>query len=97
MEGFLVTVGVALLLLMMATLYRAIAGPTVLDRIVGVNVIGTKSTVLIVLIGSLNGQIDMFVDIALTYAMLNFIVSLAAARFFQRHKGLADEGEGRPC
>ena len=96
MVSFLISVGVALFLLMMATLYRTVFGPTVLDRIVGVNVIGTKSTVLIILIGTLNGQVDMFVDIALTYALLNFIVSLAAARFFQRHKGLAaPEEEGQ--
>lgn len=94
MQSFIIAVGVALFLLMMATLYRAIFGPTVLDRIVGVNVIGTKSTVLIIVIGTLNGQVDMFVDIALTYALLNFIVSLAAARFFQRHKGLAEEDNG---
>ena len=94
MQSFIIAVGVALFLLMMATLYRAIFGPTVLDRIVGVNVIGTKSTVLIIVIGTLNGQVDMFVDIALTYALLNFIVSLAAARFFQRHKGLAEADNG---
>lgn len=94
MQSFIIAVGVALLLLMMATLYRAIFGPTVLDRIVGVNVIGTKSTVLIIIIGILNNQVDMFVDIALTYALLNFIVSLAASRFFQRHKGLVDADNG---
>lgn len=95
MESFLITVGVALFLLMIASLYRAVFGPTVIDRIVGVNVIGTKSTVLIIVIGTLNGQVDMFVDIALTYALLNFIVSLAAARFLQRHKGLSEaDNEG---
>ena len=94
MQSFIIAVGVALLLLMMVTLYRAIFGPTVLDRIVGVNVIGTKSTVLIIVIGILNNQVDMFVDIALTYALLNFIVSLAAARFFQRHKGIVEAGNG---
>lgn len=94
MQSFVIAVGVALLLLMMVTLYRAIVGPTVLDRIVGVNVIGTKSTVLIIIVGTLNGQVEMFVDIALTYALLNFIVSLAASRFLQRHKGLAEADNG---
>ncbi|MEJ2689430.1 MAG: monovalent cation/H+ antiporter complex subunit F [Deltaproteobacteria bacterium] len=94
MQSLIIAVGVALFLLMMATLYRAIFGPTVLDRIVGVNVIGTKSTVLIIIIGTLNNQVDMFVDIALTYALLNFIVTLAAARFFQRHKGIDEEDNG---
>jgi multicomponent Na+:H+ antiporter subunit F len=85
MDAVLIVVGVALLLLMMLTLYRAISGPTIIDRILAANVIGTKTTVLIVLIGTLYGRVEMFVDIALTYALLNFITSIAASRFSQRH------------
>jgi multicomponent Na+:H+ antiporter subunit F len=85
MDAVLIVVGVALLLLMMLTLYRAITGPTIIDRILAANVIGTKTTVLIVLIGTLYGRVEMFVDIALTYALLNFITSVAASRFSQRH------------
>lgn len=85
MEQFFVWVGVALLLLILACLYRVIAGPTVIDRILGVNVIGTKTTVLIILIGILVGRVDMFIDITLAYALLNFITTIAAARFYQRH------------
>lgn len=95
MEQFLITIGVAILLLMFLTLYRVVVGPTPLDRTLGVNVIGTKTTVLIVLIGVLYKRVDMFVDIALTYALLNFIASLAAARFFQRHKKIHLEGDER--
>ena len=101
MEHFFITIGVAILLLMFLTLYRTIVGPTPLDRILGVNVIGTKTTVLIILIGVLYERVDMFVDIALTYALLNFIASLAAARFFQRHKKVHldqdERGESSPC
>lgn len=86
MEQYFITLGVALLLLMLTVLYRVVRGPTVIDRIVGVNAIGTKTTILIILIGIIEGRVEMFVDIALTYALLNFIVSLAAARFFQRHR-----------
>ncbi len=101
MEQFFVTIGVAILLLMFLTLYRAVVGPTPLDRILGVNIIGTKTTVLIVIIGVLYKRVDMFVDIALTYALLNFIASLAAARFFQRHKNIhleeGERGKGSEC
>ncbi len=100
MEFFFILSGVLLLLFMFMPLYRAIWGPTVIDRLVGVNVIGTKTTIMIVLIGTLYNRVDMFVDIALTYALLNFIASLAAARFFQRHKevGLAeDRAGGQSC
>jgi multicomponent Na+:H+ antiporter subunit F len=88
MDSFFILAGVILLLLMFVPLYRAILGPTVIDRILGVNLIGTKTTILIIIIGTLFHRVDMFVDIALAYALLNFIASLAAARFFQRHKRL---------
>ena len=86
MEKFIICIGVAILILMLVTLVRVIMGPTTIDRLVGVNVIGTKSTILIIIMGTLLGRVEMYVDIALAYALLNFIASLAAARFFQRNR-----------
>ncbi len=86
MEFFLIFVGVSLLLLMFMPLYRVVRGPSVITRILGVNVIGTKTTILIIIIGTIYNRVEMFVDIAIAYALLNFIVSLAASRFFQRRK-----------
>ena len=83
--------GLYLSLLMIFSLYRAIAGPTVLDRLVGMNAIGSKTTVLLILIGLIYHRVEMFVDIALAYATLNFLTVLAASRFFQKRKGLYDE------
>ena len=77
--------------LMIVSLFRAVFGPTVLDRLIGVNAIGSKTTTLLVLIGILYNRMDMFIDIALAYAMLNFIAVLAASRYFQKRKGLYDE------
>ena len=82
--------GVLLGLLMLASLYRGVMGPTVLDRLVGVNAIGSKTSTLLILIGLIYQRVDMFVDIALAYAMLNFIAVLAAARYFQKKKGLLE-------
>jgi multicomponent Na+:H+ antiporter subunit F len=82
-------------LVMILSLYRAVLGPTVLDRLVGVNAIGSKTTTLLVLIGLIYQRVDMFVDIALAYAALNFIAVLAASRYFQKKKGLYDEPGGR--
>jgi len=78
-------------LLMAVSLYRAVLGPTVLDRLVGVNAIGSKTTVLLILIGLIYHRVEMFVDIALAYATLNFLAVLAASRYFQKRKGLYDE------
>jgi len=80
MEFFFITVGVCLLLFMFLPLYRVLRGPTNISRILGVNVIGTKTTVLIIIIGTIYNRVEMFVDIAIAYALLNFIVSLAASR-----------------
>ncbi|MBW2611428.1 MAG: pH regulation protein F [Deltaproteobacteria bacterium] len=91
MELFFLYTGIFLCLAMLLPLYRAVTGPTVLDRLIGVNAIGSKTTVLLILIGVLYRRVDMFVDIALAYAMLNFIAVLAASRFFQKRKGLYDE------
>ena len=88
MQTVFLVIGLYLCLLMALTLYRAIAGPTVLDRLIGVNAVGSKTSVLLILIGLIYGRVDMFVDIALAYAMLNFIAVLAASRYFQKRKGL---------
>ena len=76
---------------MLLSLYRAVFGPTVLDRMIGVNAIGSKTAALLIMIGLLYHRVDMFVDIALAYAMLNFIAVLAASRYFHKRKGLYDE------
>jgi multicomponent Na+:H+ antiporter subunit F len=81
--------------LMLLSLYRAVFGPTVLDRMIGVNAIGSKTVVFLIMIGFLYHRVDMFVDIALAYAMLNFIAVLAASRYFQKRKGLYDEAPER--
>lgn len=84
LEPFFILMVVAILFLMLCNLYRVVAGPTVIDRMLGMNVIGIKTTVLIVLIGIIDGRVEMFIDITLAYALLNFITTLAAARFYQR-------------
>ena len=92
MKNVFIYSGIFLSLLMLLSLYRAVIGPTVLDRLLGVNAIGSKTTTLLILIGLIYQRVDMFVDIALAYAMLNFIAVLAASRYFQKQKGLYDEG-----
>jgi len=91
MEHVFLYAGLYLCLLMFLSLYRAVVGPTILDRLIGVNAIGSKTTTLLILIGLMYHRVDMFVDIALAYAMLNFIAVLAASRYFQKRKGLYDE------
>ena len=91
MEHVFLYTGLVLCVLMFLSLYRAMRGPTVLDRLIGVNAIGSKTTTMLIIIGLLYHRVDMFVDIALAYAMLNFIAVLAASKYFQKRKGLYDE------
>ncbi|THB79873.1 MAG: pH regulation protein F [Desulfobacteraceae bacterium] len=91
MITFFLTVSIIMCLLMLLSMYRALFGPTVLDRLIGVNAIGSKTVVLLLLIGFLYERVDMFVDIALAYAFLNFVAVLAASRYFHKRKGLYEE------
>ncbi len=91
MTEFILFSGMYLCFLMLLSLYRGIAGPTVLDRLIGVNAIGSKTVVLLLIIGFLYARVEMFIDIALAYALLNFIAVLAASRYFHKRRGLYEE------
>ena len=70
----------AVLIAVGITLARAFLGPTVFDRILAVNSVGTKTVLLIALVGFLTGRPD-FLDIAIVYAMINFIAVVAVLKF----------------
>lgn len=72
----------AVLVNMLLALVRAVKGPTVFDRILAVNNMGTKTVLLISVIGFLTGRPD-FLDLALVYALINFIATLAVLKFIQ--------------
>ena len=91
MSAFFLYTALFLCFLMLFSLYRALFGPSVLDRLIGVNAIGSKTVILLLLIGFLYNRVEMFVDIALAYAFLNFIAVLAASRYFHKRKGLYEE------
>ena len=73
----------AILLAALVVLYRVIVGPSLVDRILAVNVIGTKTIVLLVLIGFLSGRPEMFIDVALAYALINFVATIAVLRYLE--------------
>ena len=84
MTTLFLTAGVALIILVLAYVYRVAAGPTVFDRILGISGFGTKTTLVLLLTGAVYERLEMFVDISLAYALLNFVGSLAAAKYFER-------------
>ncbi len=74
---------------MAMTLLRATRGPTVYDRILAVNTFGTATVLFIAVLGFLGGRPD-FLDLALLYAGLNFIGTIAVLRYF-KHGSLAGD------
>ncbi len=86
-RSFLLGIAVALVLTMVLSLYRVLRGPTVFDRLTGLGLIGTKTVVLVLVLGFLSGREDVFVDIALAYSLIAFVGSLALAKYFERKEG----------
>jgi len=72
-------VTIVIILASLLLLYRAIVGPRFFDRVLAANAIGTKTVILLILFGFIEGT-TYFVDIALVYALINFIVTLAILR-----------------
>ena len=87
MKLFILYALVLLAVLIGVYLYRVLKGPTIFDRVLGLNGISTKAIILLVLIGSYFERVDMFVDIATGYALLNLVGALAVAKYLEQ-KGL---------
>ena len=84
-------VTLATLITMALALIRAILGPSVYDRVLAVNMFGTKTVLLLSVIAFLYGRPD-FLDLALAYALINFIGVLAVLEFF-RSRAVRSESE----
>lgn len=90
------TAAAAVLVAMALALLRLYAGPTLYDRVLAANSFGTKTVLIIGVMGFLTGRPD-FLDIAMLYALLNFIGTIAVLKFF-RYRTLGDrfdEGDGQ--
>jgi len=83
MKSFFLNVDIFLCLLIFCCLYRVLKGPTVIDRMIAVSAIGTKTLIILILVGFIFGRVDMFIDISIVYALLNFLGTLAAAKYFE--------------
>lgn len=88
-----VAAAIAVLVTMGLALVRAVLGPTVFDRILALNMVGTKTMLLIAVLGFLTERPE-FLDIALVYALINFIGTIAVLKFAKYGDlGLAGEGQ----
>lgn len=92
MTTILVLTALTIFATMALALIRALKGPSVYDRIVAVNVFGTKTVLIVALITAINGNDDL-IDVALVYALINFIAIVAVLKLAHM-RDLAEAGEG---
>lgn len=83
MNTFFLVLGVGMCVLVLFCLYRATMGPDVLNRAAGISAIGTKTLIILLLMGSVYERVEMFIDISMVYALLNFIGCLVLARYIE--------------
>lgn len=79
---------IAIFVSMIIVMVRLFAGPTLYDRVLAVNIFGTYTVLLIGVLGFLTGRPD-FLDIALLYALINFVGTIAILKFF-RYRAIGD-------
>ena len=80
---------ISILISFILVLIRLFLGPTLYDRVLSLNAFGTLAVLMISVVGFLFGRPD-FLDIALLYALLNFIGTIAILKFF-RYKEIGDK------
>jgi multicomponent Na+:H+ antiporter subunit F len=90
----LTVAGIAILVSMGLALLRTLLGPSVHDRILAVNSFGTKTVLLIALLGAMAGRGDYF-DIALLYALINFIATVALMRYSESAELRKEDGDSQ--
>ena len=87
MTTFFLGVLLVLAALIGAYLYRVLQGPTIFDRVLGLNGISTKAIILLIVMGIVFERVEMFIDISTGYALLNLVGALAVAKYLEQ-KGL---------
>ncbi len=81
----------AIIAALVLVVIRAVRGPTVFDRVLAANSVGTLAILLLTVLGFLNGRPE-WLDLGITYGLLNVISTLAILKFF-RHGDLAHDAE----
>lgn len=72
--------------LVLLVLYRVVYGPGVFNRVAAISAVGTKTLIILLIVGFLYQRVDMFVDISIVYALLNFIGCVAVAKYLEMER-----------
>lgn len=84
MTLFFLILGVGMCGLVLLCLYRVTFGPGVLNRAAAISAIGTKTLIILLLMGVIYDRVEMFIDISMVYALLNFLGTLVLAKYLER-------------
>jgi multicomponent Na+:H+ antiporter subunit F len=79
-------IAVCVVIFMLPPLYRVVSGPTLYDRIIAAGLMGTNGVLVLAIVGFIYDRIDMFVDLAIAYALLNFVGTVALGKYLERHR-----------
>ena len=95
MQTLYLGAAVVLALLLAAPLWRIVRGPTLFDRLVGASMLGTKTIVLLMLMGQAGERLDMYLDISLGYGLALMGGTLVAAKYLEQ-AARKEREEGTP-
>lgn len=84
MNTLFLVIGIGMCLLVLLCLFRVTYGPTILNRAAGISAVGTKTLFILLIIGVIHQRVEMFVDISMVYALLNFVGCLVLAKYLER-------------
>lgn len=82
-QGTMIFVSIVMAILIAVAFIRGIVGPTSLDRNIVINIIGTKTVVIMVLMSFIYKEY-YFIDVALVYALISFIATICVAKYLER-------------
>ncbi len=86
MQTFFLAVALGICFLVFLVLYRVVYGPGVFNRVAAISAVGTKTLIILLIVGFLYQRVDMFVDISIVYALLNFIGCVAVAKYLEMER-----------
>ncbi len=87
MNTFLLALAAGVMANAFLCLYQGVKGPAIQDRVISINIVNTKTLVVLVLAFYVIGDEAMYLDIALVYALLNFVVTVAVCRYLETERG----------
>ena len=85
-DALVIAVFAAVIFFSFLIFFRLIRGTTTFDRLLASGAVGTNTVLILILTGYVFNRPDMFVDLALTYALLNFIGTVAIGKYLETHK-----------